>query len=115
MKHLKNCIKLSSSVKIYVPSTINVSEYKESDEWINKTLDLLSHEFGGATCSDALGAWITNKGELIKESITLIFSYCKQLELEKSINKIYDFCLNMKVKLKQESIALEVNGELYLV
>ena len=115
MKTLKNCIKLSSQVKIYVPSTTNISEASESMEWIDKSLDLLSKEFGGATASSALGAWISHKGSLIKESITVVFAYCRQEQLEKSIEKIYDFCMKMKNELKQESIALEINGEMYLL
>ena len=33
MKTLKNCIKLSSQVKIYVPSTTNVTNSFDSTEW----------------------------------------------------------------------------------
>lgn len=115
MKTLKNCIKLSSQVKIYVPSTTNVTNSFDSTEWINRTLDLLSKNFGGSTATSALGAWITNTGNLIKESVTIVFAYCKQEQLEKNIEKIYDFCLSMKNELKQESIAIEVNGEMYLI
>ena len=115
MKTLKNCIKLSSQVKIYVPSTMNVNENFDSIAWVDKTLELLSKEFGGATSTAALGAWVSNQGDLIKEKITMVFSYAKQEQLERSIDKIYDFCLTMKIELKQEAIAIEVNGELYLI
>ena len=115
MKTLKNCIKLSSQVKIYVPSTFNVSEGFDSTAWVDKSLSLLSSEFGGATSTAALGAWVSSQGELVKEKITMVFSYAKQEQLEKSIDKIYEFCLTMKLELKQESIALEVNGDLYLI
>lgn len=115
MKTLKNCIKLSCSIKIYVPSTINVNQSFDSQEWTDKALNLLSKEFGGSTSSKALGGWISDKGELIKENITLVFSYATQEQLENSIDKIYDFCVDMKIKLSQEAIALEVNNELYLI
>jgi hypothetical protein len=115
MKTLKNCIKLSCSVKIYVPSTININQSFDSQEWIDKTLSFLSQEFGGSTASKALGAWLSSKGELVKENVTMVFSYANQSQLEQSIDKVYDFCLDMKAKLSQEAIALEVNNELYLV
>lgn len=115
MKSLKNCVKLSCSVKIYVPSTVNVNESFDSAEWVDKALQLLSNEFGGSTASKALGAWVSNSGELVKENVTMVFSYANQSQLEASINTIYEFCLDMKVKLSQESIALEVNNELYFV
>lgn len=115
MKTLKNCIKLSCSVKIYVPSTISISQFFDSSEWVDKALNLLSVEFGGATSSKALGAWTSQNGELIKENVTIAFAYTSQDKLESKIESIYDFCLDMKKELGQEAIALEINNELYLI
>jgi len=115
MKALKNCIKLSGQIRIYVPSTIKTKESFDSTAWVNDTLSLLSKEFGGATSTIALGAWVSAQGELIKENITMVFAYAPQDKLEKSIETIYDFCISMKLSLKQESIALELNGEMYLL
>lgn len=115
MKHLKNCIKLSCQVKVYVPSTVNVNQPSDSQEWVDRALTFLSKEFGGATATNALGAWISNQGELIKENVTVVFSYAKQDQLENSIENIYDFCVVMKHVLKQEAIALEINGEMHLI
>jgi hypothetical protein len=115
MKHLKNCIKLSCQVKIYVPSTINIKETTNTFEWVNKSLLFLSQKFGGSTASKALGAWVSKSGELIKEDVTLIFSYADQSLLTLYADEIYEFCLSMKNDLKQEAIALEINGELYLI
>ena len=115
MKQLKNCIKLSCQVKVYVPSTIGVREAFNSVEWIDKTMSLLSSEFGGSTATSALGAWVSNQGDLVKENVTVVFAYARQEQLEQSIDKVYSFCLEMKQALGQEAIALEVNGEMYLV
>lgn len=115
VKQLKNCIKLSCQVKIYVPSTIDINESFDSTEWIEKTLCILSQEFGGATATSALGAWVTNQGSLVKENVSVIFAYATQEKLEKSVEKVYDFCLGMKLALRQEAIALEINGDMYLI
>lgn len=115
MKTLKHCIKLSSSIKVYVPSTVNVNERIYSQEWIDKTLKFLSQCFGGSTASNALGAWVSSNGELVKEDVTMVFAYTNQSDLESNIDKVYGFCLDMKKDLTQEAIALEVNGELYLI
>lgn len=115
MKALKNCIKLSCSVKIYVPSTINVEENFDSQEWVEKALQFLSERFGGSTASKALGAWVSTEGKLIKESVTMVFAYATQDALEKYIEETYEFCIDMKSLLKQEAIALEINNELYLL
>lgn len=115
MKSLKNCIKLSCSVKIYIPSTINVNQEIDNEKYVNLALSFLSSKFGGATSSPALGAWVSSKGDLVKESVTLAFSYATQEQLNASIEDIYAFCLDLKKNLSQEAIALEVNNELYLV
>lgn len=115
MKHLKNCVKLNSIVKIYVPSTYDVDKKIDNEEWIDKTLTFLSEKFRGATASPALGAWVSQGGELIKEDVAVVFSYCLQSDLKQEIDNVYDFCVEMRNVLKQESISLEVNGELYFV
>jgi hypothetical protein len=115
MKSLKNCIKLSSSVKIYVPSTQGIKERFDTLDWVLKGMELLSSHFGGATSSAAMGAWVARSGELVKEDVTIILAYASESALSGAIDKIYDFCVEMKNALTQEAIALEVNGELYLI
>lgn len=115
MKILENCITLSCSVQVYIPSTINVSQPSENDSWINRALDLFSEEFGGATTTNGFGAWKAEDGQRVKERITLVFSYATQIQLANSIDKIYQFCQDMKKALCQEAISLEVNNKLYFI
>lgn len=115
MKQLKNCVKLRSQVKIYVPSTYSVDNEIDNSEYVDRTLTFLSKCFQGATCSEALGAWVTASGNLIKEKVSMCFSFANQEDLNKNIDSIYDYCLNLKLELKQEMIALELNGELYFI
>lgn len=115
MKTLKNCIKLSSVVKIYIPSTINVNEEIDSTIHTDRALTFLSGLFGGATSTPALGAWMTQGGGLIKERVTIVFAYADTLGLSVHIDDIYNYCLCLKRELNQEAIALEINGELYLI
>lgn len=115
MKSLKNCVKLSCSVKIYVPSTVNVDQATDTTAWVDKALSFLSVEFGGSTASKALGAWVATNGQLIKENVTLVVAFANSSQLESSIERVYDFCLQMKSELSQEAIALEVNNEMYFV
>jgi len=114
-KELENCVELSSSVKIYVPSTTSIDIVTDNIEWVNKGLKLLSSLFGGSTSSKALGAWKSTNGDLVQEDITLVFSFCKDKDLQAGFKQIYSFCKEMKEELSQESIALEVNNKLYLI
>lgn len=111
---LKNLIKLSSRITVYVPSTVNVNEKTDTTEYVNKTHELLSRCFGGATETKAIGSWISDSG-LVKEKTTMIFSFCKDVDLENHIEEVIDWCEIMKKELTQEAIAMELNGELYFI
>lgn len=115
MKNLKNCVKLSCSVRIFVPSTINVNQSIDSQKYVEQTLRFLSEQFGGATASKALGAWVSANGDLVTENVTIAFSFCNSDQLEHCIQNVYGYCLALKHELSQEAIALEINNELHLV
>lgn len=111
---LKNMVKLSSKITVYVPATIDVNKEIDTTEYVNKTHELLSACFGGATETKAIGSWLSESG-LVKEKTTMIFSYCSDIDLENSIEKVIDWCEAMKKELSQEAIAMELNGELYFI
>lgn len=112
---LKNMVKLSSKVTVYVPSTTDINVEIDNTEYVNKTAKLLSECFGGATKSDALGYWISPSAGLVKEKTVLVYSGCTEKDLSENIDKVIDWCEVMKTELKQDAIALEVNGELYFI
>lgn len=112
---LKNMFKLGSKVTVYVPSTIDININIDTTEYINKTAELLSGAFGGATSTEALGYWLSSTSGLIKEKSNMVFAYCTDIQLNENIEKIVDWCETMKNELKQEAIALEINGEMYFI
>lgn len=114
-KRFQNMFKLSSRITVYVPSTIDVNKDFDNTEYVNKTHELLSTCFGGSTETKAVGCWISKKEGLVKESTTMVFSYCTESALDENIDKVYEWCLQMQEELAQESIAVEINGELYLL
>ena len=114
-KKLKNLIKLSCNVKVYIPSTVEINKATDSTEQVDSCLNLLSSFFGGATSYKAIGCWQSKEQGLIKEKVIICESYCKQDALEKNIDQIINFCENVKEEMKQEAISLEVNNELYFI
>lgn len=114
-KKLKNLISLNQNVKIYIPSTIDINKDSDNSSSVEQALSLLASNFGGATSYQAFGAWLSASGQLVKEKVTICEAFCKEIELQEKIEDIYDFCLKLKIELKQEAIALEVNGTLHLV
>jgi len=115
MKSLKNLIALSSNVKIYVPSTIDVDKSIENSYQVKHSLIFLTNQFGGATSFEALGCWLTQGGSMIRERVTICQSFCSEENLLKNIDNVHEFCLNLKKGMNQEAISLEVNNVLYFI
>ena len=114
-RKLKNLIKLSCRVAVYVPSTVDVNQATDNAEQVDGTLRLLSSLFGGATAADAMGCWLSDAGSLIKERITVVYAYCSSDQIKEAIEQVLSHAESIKQAMKQESVAIEVNGELYFV
>ena len=112
---LQNMFKLSSKVTVYIPSTTDINKQIDNTEYINQCASLLSECFGGATSTPALGYWMSNTVGLVKENTTMVFAYASDTDLQANIEKIIDFCENLKTELSQDAIALEINGEMYFI
>jgi hypothetical protein len=112
---LKSLIKLSASVRVYVPATVNGNEAYDNTLDVNDTAATLSNLFGGATIYDAVGCWVSPALGFIRERTTIVESHCDTEALELHIDQVLDLAEELKHKLTQESIALEVNNELYLI
>ena len=115
LKTLENLFKLSSNVKIYVPSTMDVNVSIDASKYVDQTLSFLAELFGGSTDYKALGCWKSVESGLVKEHVEICESYCDQVDLEKHIEKIVEHCEYLKKEMKQEAIALEINNELYFI
>ena len=116
-KKLSNLIKLSCSVKLLIPSTQNVDVEISDQEFeieVENALVFLGNLFGGSTGSDAVGTWPSLRG-LVKEKVKQIESYCSSDDLNKHIDDVIDYSIELKTRMAQESVGLLVNNELYFV
>lgn len=112
---LKNMFKLSSKITVYIPSTVDINQTADTKKYVDACAVLLSESFGGATSCEALGYWVSNSAGLVKERSTMVFAYCSDADLQNKIENVIDFCETMKTELKQDAIALEINGEMYFI
>jgi len=112
---LKNMFKLSSKITVYIPSTVDINQTADTKKYVDACAVLLSESFGGATSCDALGYWSSPTAGLVKEKSTMVFAYCSDKDLQNKIENVIDFCETMKTELKQDAIALEINGEMYFI
>ncbi len=112
---LKNMFKLSSKITVYIPSTMDIDKTIDNSAYVDAAATLLSNCFGGATSTNALGYWTSPTKGLVKEKSTMVFAYCTTDDLNEHIEKVVDFCEAMKAELKQDAVALELNGEMYFI
>lgn len=115
MKRLEHLFKLGSKVTIYVPSTTNADQEVDNTPYVNKVAEKLSVWFGGATSTPARGYWVSTTKGLIKENTTVVFAYTDTKGLENNIDGLVSLCEWLKADMKQESVALEINGEMYFI
>lgn len=112
---LKQCLKLSSKVTVYVPATQGVNMAADNTRQIEATAALLSECFGGATSTPALGYWMSPAVGLVAEKTTVVFAYASDADLQEHIGRVVDHCDTLKREMQQEAIALEINGEMYFI
>ena len=108
---LQNLFKLNSKVTVIVPATININEEIDNTPYVDRVASLMSDLFGGATATTTLGYWKSPTAGLVKEKSTTVFAYCSEADLQNGIDKVID----LKEELKQDAIALEINGEMYFI
>ncbi|WP_227551677.1 DUF3574 domain-containing protein [Metabacillus sediminilitoris] len=111
---LKGQFYLEDIVKIYVPSTYNIDQPIDNTPYVNKSLEEFSRMFGGATAINGTGSWLSDDNKLIKEKVTIVYSYAEDLDKTK-INQVVDYAKSLKEELKQSSVSLEVNGKMYFI
>lgn len=112
---LKNCMKLSSKITVYVPATDNVNAEIDNTKQVEATAALLSTLFGGATSTPALGYWMSPAAGLVAEKTTVVFAYASDKDLQDKIGDVVDLCEELKNTMHQEAIALEINGDMYFI
>lgn len=112
---LEKLFTLNHKLTIYVPSTKNVTEHFDNTKEVEKTAEMLSKFFGGATSSPALGFWVSETEGLVREKTTLVFAYCAEADLAEHIDEVIDYCENLKKELEQEAVAFELDGTMCFV
>lgn len=115
MNKLSALVPLKSKITVYVPATVSVNQEIDNAAYVERVARTLSACFGGATASPVRGYWVSDSGELVKESTTMIFAYCSTADAEKYIDDVVSLCYELKREMGQEAIALEYNGEMYFI
>ena len=108
---------LNHLIKITVPSTSNVSNPDQAlaTKWVDAALTMLATLFGGATALPGVGSYMADNGQLIKENVTVVYSYTNDDGMRNSRNKVIEFALNMGKAMGQECIMVEIDNVATLI
>ena len=95
-KHIKSfggaLMKLNQMLKVYVPTTVNVNQQVvDIAEQVQHVAGILSQLCGGATAQEVEGFYKSDSGELVKEKITIVYSYTtfwNRLKIRKQLVEI---------------------------
>jgi CRP-like cAMP-binding protein len=112
---LADRLRRTNQVSLYIPTTVDVDQALDTSAYVRQTLDFLGGLFGGATSDDAQGVWKSDDAGLVDETIYIVTSFVTQSDLDQHLSSILDYIDRLKLELKQEAMALEVNRKLMLI
>lgn len=82
MNKLSALVPLKSKITVYVPATVSVDQEIDNAAYVERVARTLSACFGGATASPVRGYWVSDSGELVKESTTMVLRTAPRLTLK---------------------------------
>lgn len=107
----------TASVSVYIPTTLDVDQAVDTTIYVERTLRFLGDRFGGATATteDAQGVWKSDQLGLVGETVHIVRTYVTQPALQQHLPGVVAYMEQLKVELRQEAMALEVNQRLILI
>lgn len=112
---LADRLERTNNIAMYIPTTVDVDKQIDTTLYVEKTLKFFGERFGGATSKQAQGVWNSEHVGLVGETVFIVNSYVTQADLNKYLDEVIDYVKEIKVELKQEAMALEVNQKLTLI
>ena len=106
-------MKLTQKIMLYVPATIG-NEKVDNKEQVGHVATELCKMFGGATALPPVrGFWAdTETGELIEEPTVQVYAMATLFQRLTFRQKIRELAKWIKSEMKQQSVALEINGSM---
>lgn len=112
---LKNSFSLSHQITVYVPGTVDANTAGDTSAYVHEAATLLSQCFGGATSTPVRGYWMSETHGLIAEDNNAVFAYAAQSALDEHLDDVVNFAVRMRDELKQETVAVELDGTMYFI
>lgn len=108
-------MRLSNEVAVYIPSTRGESSADPAliSRIVDQALVELSLVNGGATATAGTGAWLSNDGKLVKESVTIVSSNCETITLQ-TLRTLARLRKVIREEMAQEAVTARINNTLYI-
>lgn len=113
---LSKGVGLSDYVSIYVPTTFDKDKQLPEnlvEFYRNMVESTLSDIFGGFSTQTIDGGFVEN-GRLIRETVYVVKAFCENMSNEDK-EVIVKTCRKLKDDLKQVSVGVEINGEMFFI
>jgi hypothetical protein len=102
-------------VSVFVPTTVDVDQTCDPAQHVHRAKVLFGECFGGATVREAEGVWMSDDLGLVGERILMVTAACDEVCLNAHLDRVTAFLLELKETLRQEAMAMRVDGRLILL
>jgi hypothetical protein len=102
-------------ISAYIPTTLGVDQPIDTRDVVKRTLTFFTERFGGATASQADGAWNSNASGVVSERVHLVVSHTTKEGLGQHLDEVIEHMKEIKRELGQEAMAIEVDRKLMLL
>jgi CRP-like cAMP-binding protein len=105
----------TNQVGVFIPTTVDVDSKVDTSQYVQQTLNFLAERFGGATSKEVSGVWNSDKVGLVGEKVFIVHTYVTPSALNQYLDEVIEYVKELKVVMRQEAMALEVNRKLTLI
>lgn len=104
----------TNQIGIYIPSVLDDPHLNPSD-FVQETLSFLGSIFGGATASTTETQSPATNDANFSQSLHVVRTYVTKVDLDRYLSKVLQYIEQLKLRLGQEALALEVNNKLMVI
>lgn len=110
---------LTEKITLYIPSKQKdgTNRTQDAEKIRDNVIYYMSEVFGGATCENVTGSYYSQENQkVVTEQVYKIYSHApNNFETYKHTKNVIQYAKQIKLTLKQESIAIGINENLYLL
>ena len=106
---------LDRSLGIFVPTTTDVNVAADNSACIERTQQFMVELFDGVSCLQLYGLYKSDILGTIAETVVWVRSFMTATAMRDRLPLVLDFAGQLQRELRQEAIALEIDGKIALL